>query len=96
VFDRGHARRGSKLKSAVLFVARLFEAFPRKAERLVPQIRELVLALFVSIAGIACGLESAGAQKVPAPGGYQFFFTRHLWLAGIHATTITLLAASPK
>jgi hypothetical protein len=30
------------------------------------------------------------------PGGYQFFVTPYLWLASVHATTLTPLAREPQ
>ena len=60
------------------------------------QICKLVIAVFASITGIACGLHAASAQDVSSPGGYQFFVTPYLWLASVHATTMTPLAREPQ
>jgi hypothetical protein len=60
------------------------------------QTRKLILSVFASIVGIACVLHSASAQDVSAPGGYQFFVTPYLWLASVHATTMTPLARVPE
>jgi len=60
------------------------------------QICKLVIAVFTSITAIACGLQWASAQDVSSPGGYQFFVTPYLWLASVHATTMTPLAREPE
>jgi hypothetical protein len=60
------------------------------------QICKLVIGVFASISGIACGLHAASAQDVSSPGGYQFFVTPYLWLASVHATTLTPLAREPQ
>jgi hypothetical protein len=60
------------------------------------QICKLAVAVFVSIAGIFSGLHAAAAQEVSAPGGYQFFVTPYLWLASVHATTLTPLVREPQ
>jgi hypothetical protein len=60
------------------------------------QFCRLVVAVFASIAGTACGLHAAAAQDTPAPGEYQFFVTPYLWLASVHATTLTPLARAPE
>ena len=60
------------------------------------QIPKLVVAVFASIAGIASGLHAASAQDASTPGGYQFFVTPYLWLAGVHATTMTPLTREPE
>jgi hypothetical protein len=60
------------------------------------QICKLVIAVFASISGIACGLHAASAQDVSSPGGYQFFVTPYLWLASVHATTKTPLPQEPE
>jgi hypothetical protein len=54
------------------------------------------LALWASIAAVASGLNAAAAQEAPAPSGYQFFVTPYLWLASVHATTLTPLAREPE
>src|SRR5690242_20897730 len=59
------------------------------------QICKLVIGVFASISGIACGLK-ASAQDASAPGGYQLFVTPYLWLASVHATTSTPLAREPQ
>src|SRR5499427_1214035 len=60
------------------------------------QICKLILALFASIAGNAYGLHMAAAQDVATPSGYQFFVTPYLWLASVHATTLTPLEREPQ
>jgi hypothetical protein len=60
------------------------------------QSRNLVLAIFASIAGIAFGPHTASAQDALAPPGYQFFVTPYLWLASVHATTKTPLPREPE
>jgi hypothetical protein len=58
--------------------------------------RRLVAFAFASIAGIAAGLNAALAQDAATPAGYQFFVTPYLWLASIHATTLTPLEREPQ
>ena len=65
-------------------------------EAIARQTRKLILAAFASIAANACGLHTASAQDISAPGGYQFFVTPYLWLASVHATTLTPLAHEPQ
>ena len=60
------------------------------------QICKLAVAVFVSIAGIVSGLHAAAAQDVTTPSGYQFFVTPYLWLASVHATTLTPLERAPE
>ena len=48
-------------------------------------------AVVVALAGLLSAV-AAVAQEVSAPGGYQFFVTPYLWLASVHATTLTPLA----
>jgi hypothetical protein len=60
------------------------------------QPKKRILALCASIAAIWSGLNAATAQEVSALGGYQFFFTPYLWLASVHATTLTPLAREPE
>jgi hypothetical protein len=48
------------------------------------------------MAAFAAVLNTAAAQEVSAPGGYQFFVTPYLWLASVHATTMTPLAHEPE
>jgi hypothetical protein len=60
------------------------------------QTRTLIFAVFASIGVIALGPHAACAQEVSAPGGYQFFVTPYLWLASVHATTLTPLAREPQ
>jgi hypothetical protein len=52
-------------------------------------------AVVVALAGLL-SVVAAVAQKVSAPGGYQFFVTPYLWLASVHATTLTPLAHEPE
>ena len=60
------------------------------------QIRKLRLVVFAGIAAFASGLSPASAQDTPAVGEYQFFVTPYLWLASVHATTLTPLAREPE
>jgi hypothetical protein len=53
----------------------------------------MVLAV---IGGLASGLHGANAQEGPAPSEYQFFVTPYLWLASVHATTLTPLEHEPE
>jgi hypothetical protein len=57
---------------------------------------KLILTAFASIAGIVSGLHAASAQEVTTPSGYQFFVTPYLWLASVHATTLTPLVREPE
>ena len=59
------------------------------------QTRNLIFAVFGAIAGIPWP-HAAFAQEVSAPAGYQFFVTPYLWLASVHATTLTPLARRPE
>jgi hypothetical protein len=59
-------------------------------------IRILMFAVFASVAVTASGLHAASAQDTSTPGGYQFFVTPYLWLASVHATTLTPLAREPQ
>jgi hypothetical protein len=63
---------------------------------LIEQTRKPLLAAFGAVAGFAAGLNAASAQDVSAPSGYQFFVTPYLWLASVHATTLTPLAREPQ
>jgi hypothetical protein len=60
------------------------------------QTRKLLFALFTSIASMASVQDAACAQEVSTPGGYQFFVTPYLWLASVHATTLTPLPHEPQ
>jgi len=57
---------------------------------------KLIVALGAGLAGFVSGLNAASAQDASASGGYQFFVTPYLWLAGVHATTLTPLAHEPE
>jgi hypothetical protein len=57
---------------------------------------KLIAAVLTSIAGIASGVHAAAAQDATTPSGYQFFVTPYLWLASVHATTLTPLAREPQ
>jgi len=48
-----------------------------------------------ALAGLLSAV-AAVVQEVSAPGGYQFFVTPYLWLASVHATTLTPLAHEPE
>src|SRR5215831_6418761 len=56
--------------------------------------RSYVVAVFASITGMAFGMHAASAQDETTPSGYQFFVTPYLWLASVHATTLTPLRAA--
>src|SRR5215469_7882975 len=60
------------------------------------QTWKLIMALSAVLAGIASGLHTASAQDTFAPSGYQFFVTPYLWLASVHATTLTPLEHEPQ
>ena len=60
------------------------------------QTRRFLFSVFASIAASAAVLNPAAAQEVSAPGGYQFFVTPYLWLASVHATTLTPLEHEPE
>jgi hypothetical protein len=65
-------------------------------ERLIRQTWTLTIAVLTSIAAVASALDAASAQEVSTPGGYQFFVTPYLWLASVHATTLTPLEREPQ
>src|SRR5262252_3080841 len=58
-------------------------------------IYKMIAAAVAGLAGLAVGLHAASAQDAAAPGEYQFFVTPYLWLASVHATTLTPLAREP-
>src|ERR1700747_3803703 len=60
------------------------------------QTQRFFLSVFASITAFAAVLNTTAAQEAPAPGGYQFFVTPYLWLASVHATTMTPLAREPE
>jgi hypothetical protein len=60
------------------------------------QTRKPILTIFASIAGVVSGLHAACAQEASAPSEYQFFVTPNLWLASVHATTLTPLDRAPQ
>ena len=57
---------------------------------------KMIAAALASVASLALGLHAASAQGSSAPGEYQFFVTPYLWLASVHATTLTPLAHEPE
>jgi hypothetical protein len=57
---------------------------------------KMIAAGVASLVGLAFGLHAASAQDASAPGEYQFFVTPYLWLASVHATTLTPLAREPE
>src|SRR5262249_16354938 len=57
---------------------------------------KLTIAVFAALGGIALSSPTASAQDASAPDGYQFFVTPYLWLASVHATTLTSLAREPQ
>jgi hypothetical protein len=65
------------------------------AETIMRQTRKPILTIFASIAGVVSGLHAACAQEASAPSEYQFFVTPYLWLASVHATTLTPLDRAP-
>jgi hypothetical protein len=60
------------------------------------QTQKFLLSVFVSIAASAAVFNTPAAQEVSVPGGYQFFVTPYLWLASVHATTMTPLERRPE
>jgi hypothetical protein len=60
------------------------------------QIHKVVSAALASVVTTVSGLNPAFAQDASAPGAYQFFVTPYLWLASVHATTLTPLARVPQ
>ena len=60
------------------------------------QTQRFLLSVFGSIATFAAVLNTAAAQEVSAPGGYQFFVTPYLWMASVHVTTATPLERRPE
>ena len=56
----------------------------------------VVVAVFATVAGIASAPRTVSAQDVTTPSGYQFFVTPYLWLASVHATTMTPLERAPE
>ena len=60
------------------------------------QTRTLIFAVFASIAVTASAPHAASAQDVSGSGGYQFLVTPYLWLASVHATTMTPLEREPE
>src|SRR5215472_4360738 len=59
------------------------------------QTQRFLLSVFGSIAVCAAMLSNAAADELSAPG-YQFFVTPYLWLASVHATTLTPLEHRPE
>ena len=57
---------------------------------------KLIVALGAGMAEFASGPNAASAQDVSTPSGYQFFVTPYLWLASVHATTLTPLERAPQ
>src|SRR5690348_17082076 len=60
------------------------------------QTRVLIFLAFASIAVTASGPKAASAQDASTTGGYQLLVTPYLWLASVHATTLTPLAREPQ
>jgi len=56
----------------------------------------VVIAVFATVAGIASAPRTVSAQDATTPSGYQFFVTPYLWLASVHATTMTPLERAPE
>src|SRR5215469_9684699 len=59
-------------------------------------IRPLLVGLAIALAGIVGGSHRGCAQDAATPGEYQFFVTPYLWLASVHATTLTTLDRVPQ
>src|SRR5262249_4627350 len=57
---------------------------------------KLTIAVFAALGGIALSSPTASAQDASIPDGYQFFVTPYLWLASVHATTLTPLDRVPQ
>jgi hypothetical protein len=60
------------------------------------RIWKLIVGGLAGVAGFMSGLDPAFAQDASTPGGYQFFVTPYLWLASVHATTLTPLQREPQ
>ena len=60
------------------------------------QTQRFLLSVFASIAAFAAGLNTAAAQEVSAPGGFEFLVYPYLWMPAIHATTLTSLEHEPQ
>jgi hypothetical protein len=60
------------------------------------QAQRFLLSVFGSIAAFAAVLNTAAAQDVSAPSGYEFFVTPYLWMASVHVTTTTPLEQRPE
>ncbi|MGA7264235.1 MAG: hypothetical protein WA709_27730 [Stellaceae bacterium] len=58
--------------------------------------QRLIVAVLASVTAVASGCNAAVAQEASAFDGYQFFVTPYLWLASIHATTLTPFAREPE
>jgi len=58
--------------------------------------RWAIVGLVIILAGMAVGARPAVAEDATTPSGYQFFVTPYLWLASVHATTMTPLAHEPE
>ena len=56
----------------------------------------LILALWASIAAIAAVPNAGAALEAPLPGGFELFVTPYLWMASVHATTLTPLEREPE
>jgi len=57
---------------------------------------KIIVAVFAGITGMGSGMHAASAQDLTTPSGYQFFVTPYLWLASVHATTLTPLEHAPQ
>jgi hypothetical protein len=68
----------------------------QKEKRLMQRTCRVVIAVFATVAGIASAPRTVSAQDVTTPSGYQFFVTPYLWLASVHATTMTPLERAPE
>src|SRR5215813_10976929 len=57
---------------------------------------KIIVAIVAGITGMASGMHAASAQDLTTPSGYQFFVSPYLWLASVHATTLTPLEHAPQ
>ena len=71
-------------------------ANPRRPRPAFSFAKSALASLAVALGVIGPATRDAFAQEVSAPGGYQFFVTPYLWLASVHATTLTPLEHEPE
>src|SRR5215831_20205910 len=58
--------------------------------------RRALAGFVIALAAINAGLRPTVAQDVTTASEYQFFVTPYLWLASVHATTLTPLEHEPE